>query len=115
MSARDLPRTLLDIARLLLSEDDDLRTPELLLGRVVEATRADRGFIVVAEEGKYVEKFAVRYDRAALSDAERRWSRTAVRRSIETKAIVRFPDRSAEADISITRSLEEAGATQIIA
>ncbi|MCP4661740.1 MAG: GAF domain-containing protein, partial [bacterium] len=72
------------ISKILLSEEDDGHTAERLLRRVVEHTGAERGFIVVREQGSYQQKFEIRYDRAGLSRAERRFSRTLVREAIET-------------------------------
>ena len=63
----DSYETLFRIAKLLLAEEDDETTPERLLERVVEQTGAERAFIVVRdEEGNYVQKFAIAYDRVLV-------------------------------------------------
>jgi transcriptional regulator with GAF, ATPase, and Fis domain len=102
----DSYRSLLQIAKLLLSEDDDGKAPELLLHRVLQATRAERGFIVVREGGSFEQKLAVRFDRES-SEKERKFSRSLVRRAIETKQIAsaRVGDPA-----SVTRSLRASGA-----
>src|SRR5262245_61919061 len=81
---------LFDIAKVLLVEGDD-RLPEILLHRVLQATGAHRGFIAVREEGSFEQKFAVRLDRAS-HEADRKFSRSLVRRAIETGRIAMFPD-----------------------
>src|SRR6185369_16192203 len=83
----DANAQLLDIARVLLAEDDE-KLPETLLHRVLQATGAQRGFIAVRQGESFEQKFAVRFDRAS-SDADRRFSRGLVRQAIETRAIVR--------------------------
>jgi transcriptional regulator with GAF, ATPase, and Fis domain len=79
--------SLLDIAKHLLAEGEPDRTAETILRRVVEFSRADRGFIVVREGKSYEEKFAVRFDAGAGSGQDRRVSRSLVRRAIATGTI----------------------------
>ena len=99
------------ISKILLSEEDDRHTAERLLRRVVEQTGAERGFIVVREEGSYQQKFEIRYDRASVSRAERRFSRTLVREAIATGEPIYIPDlldderfADAESALAIGRS-----------
>ena len=70
---------LFQISKLLLAETDDDKTPEILLGRILERCGAEAGFLVVREDGAYRQKFAVGYDRDSRSDLERRFSRSLVR------------------------------------
>ena len=84
----ELYRSLFDVAKLLLSEDSSERLAETLLGRVLEATGAERGFIVVREGERYEQKFNVRYDRGEVSKDEHRFSRTLVRRAIERGELI---------------------------
>jgi Nif-specific regulatory protein/two-component system response regulator HydG len=113
-AAMDLYPSLLQIAKILLSEDDDERAPEILLRRVLEATGADRGFIVVSEGGSYAQKFATHFDREALSDKERKWSRGLVRQAIETQRIVHLSKAAADPRFSLLESLEESGASAVL-
>jgi transcriptional regulator with GAF, ATPase, and Fis domain len=110
----DLYPSLLQIAKLLLSEDDDARAPELLLRRLLEATRADRGFIVVREEGSYEQRFAVDFDRDATTDKERKWSRGLVRQAIEAREIVHLSRAADEPRFSVLKSLAESGAAAVL-
>lgn len=88
----DLYRELFEIAKLLLAEPDGGRAPELLLSRIVEATGAETGFVVVREEGSFRQKFDVGYERAERSALERRYSRTLVREAIETGRLIYLPN-----------------------
>jgi len=102
----DANEQLLDIARVLLAEDDE-KLPETLLHRVLQATGAQRGFIAVRQGESFEQKFAVRFDRAS-SDADRRFSRGLVRQAIETRAIVRSSP-------SVEQSVQASGARAAIA
>ncbi|WP_437966606.1 sigma 54-interacting transcriptional regulator [Sorangium sp. So ce260] len=110
----ELYPALLQIVRILLSEDDDARTPELLLGVVIETTGADRGFIVVREGGSFEQKFAVRFDRATITDEERRFSRGLVRQAIETRQIVRLSREADAPRFALLESLEASGASTVL-
>jgi transcriptional regulator with GAF, ATPase, and Fis domain len=83
---------LFQISKLLLAEEDDERTPEVLLRRIVERCGAETGFVVVREEGSFQQKFDVGYDREQLSASERRYSRTLVREAIETGKVLYLPN-----------------------
>src|SRR2546423_719056 len=84
----DLFRDLYALAKLLLAEDGEDATAELLLRRIREFTGADRGFIVVREGDKYMQRFDVDFDRDRVSAEERRFSRTVVRAAIEDRQVV---------------------------
>jgi transcriptional regulator with GAF, ATPase, and Fis domain len=88
----ELQPALYDIAKLLLSENDSDRTAAILLGRVLEATGAERGFIVVRDGDSYEQRLDVRYDRNEITTEERRFSRSLVRRAIESQELLDSPD-----------------------
>ncbi|HVE83045.1 MAG TPA: sigma 54-interacting transcriptional regulator [Myxococcales bacterium] len=104
--APDAHAQLLDIARVLLAEEDE-KLPETLLHRVLQATGAHRGFIAVREGASFEQKFAVRFDRAS-SDADRKFSRGLVRQAIETRAIARSSP-------SVEQSVQASGARAAVA
>src|SRR5260221_3515005 len=79
--------SLLEIARLLLSEEPDC-TAETILRRVMAYAAADRGFIVVREGKSYEEKFAVHFETGPESSNNRRVSRSLVRRAIATRSVL---------------------------
>ena len=98
--------SLFHIARLLLTEDDDQRAPEVLFRRVLEATGAERGFIVVREGASFEQRFDVCFDREALSSQERRWSRTLVRSAIATRAVLDSPDLTTDPRFAEQESIQ---------
>ncbi|MCK6586029.1 MAG: sigma 54-interacting transcriptional regulator [Polyangiaceae bacterium] len=110
----DLYTSLLQIVRILLSEDDDAKAPELVLRRVLEATGADRGFIVVREGTSYEQKFAVRFDRTKITDEERKFSRSLVRQAIETRQIIHLSKAAGDPPFSLLKSLDESGASTVL-
>ncbi len=110
----DRYESLLGIARLLLSEDDDARAPELLLRHILEATGGERGFIVVREEGSYEQRFAVDFDRETTPDEVRRWSRGLVRQVIETGRIAHLSRAAEDPRFSLLESLEASGAGAVV-
>jgi transcriptional regulator with GAF, ATPase, and Fis domain len=86
-----LDRELFEISKILLAESDYERLTEVLLRRILQAAGADRGFLVVREEGSFQEKFAVEYDRERVAPPERRFSRTLVREAIESRSLIHVP------------------------
>src|SRR5262249_37249538 len=78
----ELYRSLFEISKLLLSQEDGGRTAEALLQHVVAATSAERGFIVVRQGASFEQKCDVRYDRAWTSPEARKFSRSLVRQAI---------------------------------
>jgi transcriptional regulator with GAF, ATPase, and Fis domain len=102
-------RALLDVAKLLLSEAEPDCVAELILGRLMTTTQADRGFIVVREGKSYEEKFHVHFDSGALSGEERRFSRSLVRKTIASGALLHSHNVLEDPRFAGTESLERAG------
>jgi transcriptional regulator with GAF, ATPase, and Fis domain len=102
----DLHGSLYEIAKLLLSEDDSQKTAEVLLRRVLGATGAERGFIVVREGDNYEQKFDVRFDRDRISAEERRFSRTLVRQAIQSQEPIYSPNLTADSRFSDMESVQ---------
>ncbi len=71
----------LELARLLLTEDDDVALAEVLLGKVLEVTGGDRGFVVARDGDQFVPKFEHRID-AEGNDDVARFSRALVRAAL---------------------------------
>ncbi len=106
----DLYASLFEVTRILLSEDDSAKTPEILFRRVLEATGAARGFIVAREGGSYEQKFQVRFDRGDLSRERREFSRTLVRAAIAGKAMVHSPNLADDPRFASQESVRGMGA-----
>ncbi len=101
--------TLLQIAKVLLSEDDDQKTPEMILRRTIEAVGAERGFIVVREDGSYEQRFAVAFDRATQPERDRKWSRGLVRQAIESRRILYTDKPGDDPRFPLLESLRSSG------
>jgi Nif-specific regulatory protein/two-component system response regulator HydG len=109
----ELYPALLSIAKLLLSEDGE-KTPELLFRKVLEATGADRGFIVVREGDSFEQRFDVGFDRAEAPPGDRRFSRTVVRRAIKDQRLIHSPNPPADARFATKESIEAMGAGAVL-
>lgn len=83
---------LFQISKLLLAEEDDERTPEVLLRRILEKCGAETGFVVVRENGSFQQKFEVGYDEDGRGDRSRCYSTTLVREAIKTGEPLYLPN-----------------------
>ncbi|HEY2289148.1 MAG TPA: sigma 54-interacting transcriptional regulator [Thermoanaerobaculia bacterium] len=83
---------LFQISKLLLAEEDDERTPEVLLRRILERCGAETGFVVVRENDSFERKFGVGYDGEGGGDLVHRFSRTLVREVINSGEPQYLPD-----------------------
>jgi transcriptional regulator with GAF, ATPase, and Fis domain len=108
-------RALYEVARLILAEDDPDRAASLVFHRVLEATGAARGFIVVKDGDGYTQKLDREFDRARVSAEERRFSRTLVRQAIETGAVVELDDPRADPRFGGQESIRALGRGVIVA
>jgi transcriptional regulator with GAF, ATPase, and Fis domain len=110
----DLYPSLLEIAKLLLAEEDDGKAPEILLRRALEATGTDRGFIVVREGDAYEEKFDIRFDRSTISGAARKFSRGLVRQAIETRQIIHSTNTAEDPRFAQMQSIQASNAGAVL-
>jgi len=81
-------QSLYNISKLLQIETRQDSLPRTLLEQVISHTGADKGFIVVREEGSFQEKYHVHFDRDLISARKRRFSRTLIREAISTGAAI---------------------------
>ena len=88
----DIFRELFQIAEILLAEEDYQATVETALRRLLVATQAGQGFIVVREEGSYRQVFDVDYANGGLSREQRRFSRSLVREAIRERQLIYSPN-----------------------
>jgi Nif-specific regulatory protein/two-component system response regulator HydG len=105
---------LLEIAKLVLSEEDPEKTPEILLSRLLELTGASRGFIVIRDGDSFEQKFDVHFDRNTLSREERQFSRSLVLESIETRRILDSPALSLDPRFAEAKSLQLLGTAWVV-
>jgi Nif-specific regulatory protein/two-component system response regulator HydG len=71
----------IEIAKLLLTQQDDVLTAEALLRKTLDLTGADRGYVVSRDGDQFKPAFAVRFD-AAADDEAARFSRSLVRAAL---------------------------------
>jgi Nif-specific regulatory protein/two-component system response regulator HydG len=105
---------LFEIAKLLLAEDLE-KTPEILLRRVLEFTGAERGFIVVHDGLGYVERFHVGFQRSELSEPQRRFSRSVVKRVLQTGKAFQSDDLACDPRLAGTDSIHALAGTAVLA
>jgi len=94
----------IEIAKLLLAQEDDVQTAEVLLRRMLDLTGADRGFVVAREGEHFTPKFAVQFD-AAADDQAARFSRSLVRVALAENRLVHSLNPAEDPDFSGLESL----------
>lgn len=94
----------LELARILLREEDDQAAAEALLREVLSITGADRGFVVVREGEQFTPKFAVQIDSTADDDVAR-FSRGLVREALAANRPIYSVNPAEDPELSQTASL----------
>jgi transcriptional regulator with GAF, ATPase, and Fis domain len=94
----------IEIAKLLLAQDDDVLTAEVLLRRVLDLTGADRGFVVARDGEQFKPTFAEGLDAAADDDASR-FSRSLVRKALADNRVVHSMNPAEDPELSGLESL----------
>ena len=75
---------LLDITKKINSELDKQRLLETIIDKAIELIKAERGFLILVENGERVFKVARRHDKTAIENPERSISRTIVKKVTDT-------------------------------
>ena len=101
-------KALHEISKALLLETGK-QNQELVLDRAIDFTGADRGFIVVREQGSFQEKYQVHFDRSAISSQQRKFSRTAVKNAIRSRKTQFIKDMSLESNLFDRQSVMDLG------
>jgi Nif-specific regulatory protein/two-component system response regulator HydG len=87
---------LLDVARIILvpekEQEDDDAVIERLFRRIMLSAGAHRGYLVVREDGKFVERFELNFSRTAVSAEERRFSHTLLRQALHSRQVLYTAD-----------------------
>src|SRR5262249_32794593 len=83
---------LLDVARIILLAEDDDGVIERLFRRIMLSAGAHRGFLVVKEEGRFVERFELNFSRTSVSAEERRFSHTLLRQALHGRQVLYTAD-----------------------
>jgi Nif-specific regulatory protein/two-component system response regulator HydG len=106
--------SLLEIAKLLLGEEQSDRTAEGILHRVMDVTGASRGFIVVREGKSFEQRFEVRFEPNSVSGDERRFSSSLVRQSIANGSVLTSDNTLDDPRFVGAESIERAGAHAVL-
>jgi transcriptional regulator with GAF, ATPase, and Fis domain len=103
-----------ELAKVLVAEDDAGPTAEAVFRALLDLCGADRGLLVVREGDSYEERGAFRFDRADVSSDDRRFSRSVVRRAIETGSVIASNEALRDPRLAGTESLERMGACAVL-
>jgi transcriptional regulator with GAF, ATPase, and Fis domain len=105
----------LHIAREMNREFDRDRLLGLILDRAIELTGAERGFVILLEEGREQVRLARNIDREAVSEPEQKVSSQIIREVIDTGRIVRSEDAEYDAHFEDSLSVRQLRLKSIIA
>ncbi|MBL8740422.1 MAG: sigma-54-dependent Fis family transcriptional regulator [Myxococcales bacterium] len=94
----------LELARLLLEKEDDVAAAGAFLERVLALTGADRGFVVVRDEGQFVPKFEIQID-AGGRDDRAIFSRALVKQAIGSDQVIHSTNPAEDPALSHTESV----------
>jgi len=102
-----------EIAKLLLAQEDEVQTAEVLLRRTLDLTGADRGFVVAREGEHFTPKFAVQFD-AAADDQAARFSRSLVRIALAENRLVHSMNPAEDPELSGLESLAASAGRAVV-
>jgi Nif-specific regulatory protein/two-component system response regulator HydG len=105
---------LLEIAKLLLAEEDPDRTADVLFRRLLAVTEADRGFIVVGKDGAFEHEIAINLEKTDKEHPSRQFSRSLVRRALETQKPIFSKSVLEDKELHRIESIEHAGAHSLL-
>lgn len=108
-----LYRALHEIAYMLESEQSNQHPPETILERVVAFTGAYKAFIVVEEDGKFVQKHHIRFD-ATISEDKKQFSRSLVKEVVTSRETLLTLDCSEDPRFAECHSLADCGRASIL-
>ncbi len=102
-----------EIAKLLLTQEDDVLAAEVLLRQMLDLTGADRGFVVARTGDQFEPRFAVRFD-AAGDDEEGRFSRSLVRAALAQNRFIHSMNPAEDPELSGLESLAAAAGRAVL-
>ncbi|MFO0611745.1 MAG: sigma 54-interacting transcriptional regulator [Polyangiaceae bacterium] len=102
------------MSKLLLAEEDVDRTAELLFRRLLAVAEADRGFIVAGPGGAFDREFAIHLDSRSVDVRARQFSRSLVRRAVESGQPIFSASVLEDPRFSRIESIEHAGAHSVL-
>ncbi len=102
-----------EIAKLLLTQEDDVLAAEVLLRQMLDLTGADRGFVVARWGDQFEPRFAVQFD-AGADDEVARFSRSLVRAALAENRIVHSMNPADDPELSELESLAAAAGRAVL-
>jgi Nif-specific regulatory protein/two-component system response regulator HydG len=102
-----------EIAKLLLSQEDDVLTAEALLRRMLDLTGANRGFVVARAGEQFEPRFALEFEADGEGD-EARFSRSLVRAALADNRVVHSMNPAEDPEFSSLESLAAAAGRAIL-
>ena len=102
-----------EISKLLYAELDYSRLLNLIIDKIMDILRAERGFIVTGEPGEFQIKVARNIEGDELTESGRTVSRTVVRKVLETGEAV-FINDAQDQDLGSSRSIVDLGLRSIL-
>ncbi|HVY49233.1 MAG TPA: sigma-54-dependent Fis family transcriptional regulator [Minicystis sp.] len=106
--------SLLEIAKLLLAADGETRAAQAILERVFALCDAERGFIVVRKGDGFDVALDIAFDRASVSKEERRFSRSLVRRALESRQAILSQSLADDPRFSEDESIARIGSRSVL-
>jgi transcriptional regulator with GAF, ATPase, and Fis domain len=94
----------LEIAKLLLEQEDDVLTASVLLRRVMQMSGADRGYVVAKDGDQFRPVFAERFD-VTSDDDSARFSRSLVRKALGDNRFLHSVNPGADPEFSELESV----------
>ncbi|NUO52134.1 MAG: sigma 54-interacting transcriptional regulator [Polyangiaceae bacterium] len=102
-----------EIAKLLLTQEDDVLAAEVLLRQMLDLTGADRGFVVARTGEQFEPRFAVRFN-AVGDDEQGRFSRSLVRAALARNRSIHSTNPAEDPELSGLESLAAAAGRAVL-
>lgn len=110
----DYYKELFELSKALQIEEDYDQIAILLMNRIVKVTQSEKGFIVVREDGRFKDKYQIRFESTSVSKRKRNFSRSLVRQVIKTKKILFCMDLSEDPQFEGVESIQEMGSVSVM-
>ena len=107
-------KDLYELSKALHAEQEYDNLAVLLLNRVVKTTFAEKGFIVVREDGRFRDKYQIRFEATQVSRRKRHFSRSLVKKVLKTKEILFCMDLSEDPRFDLVESIQEMGSVSVM-
>jgi Nif-specific regulatory protein/two-component system response regulator HydG len=107
-------KDLFELSKALQEEEDYENIAVLLLDRIVKITNSAKGFIVVREDGKFKDKYQIRFESSTVSKRKHNFSRSLVRKVIQRKEIISCIDVAEDPQYEDVESIQGMGNVSVM-